>query len=120
MQDIIRQWQDGDITPMQALRALCNEYGETASELEAHEAQQKQLRAHIERIIEREGAQDMPGFGRLSIIGAGVTSRYDTKALDDLVIRLMQVGEMDIAAQIAACKRETVRGAFLKVEREKR
>lgn len=120
MQQIIDDYDNGRITSTQALRALCNDLGECADEQITLDTQHKQLRAAIERIVLKEGTTEVQGFGRLMMVAPSTTNKYDVKRLDALVLTLMQVGEHDIAAQIAECRTEGVRAGYLKIDREKR
>jgi hypothetical protein len=123
MQDIIQQYQQGTITSRQALHALCNEYGEMQSELEPLNNQKEELRKAIEVIIQKEGTTEIKGFGKLSMVQPTTLSKWNGKMLDALVVELMQSNEpvnpYDVAAKVAACKSETTKDGFLRIEREK-
>jgi hypothetical protein len=123
MQDIIQRYQQGTITPRQALHALCNEYGECASELEPLNNQKEELRKAIEVIIQKEGTTEIKGFGKLSMVQPTTPAKWDGKLLDVLVVELMQSSEpinpYEVAAKIAACKSESVKSGFLRIERER-
>lgn len=125
MHDVIQQWEEGNITDMQAIKALVNELGEVEDELKSYERQKEETRNLLTRIIQRTGKVEIRGYGSIMMTQPSTTSRYDTKALDNLVLELMQTEwedmaiPMQIAAKIAECRRETTKGAFLRIERER-
>jgi hypothetical protein len=123
MINILHDYEQGNISALQALRALCSEYGENASELEPLETQQKELRKAIEHIVQREGTQEIRGFGKLSMVQPTTLAKWNGQALDALVLELMQSSEpinpFEVAAKIAACKSESTKSGFLRIEREK-
>lgn len=123
MMGIINAYRDGEISKAQTLHALCNELGEREDTLKTEERAIKEIRKVIEEIIQKEGTQEIKGFGRLSMVQPTTLAKWDSKMLDALVVELMQSSEpinpYEVAAKIAACKSESVKSGFLRIEREK-
>lgn len=114
------EWEVGTVTDVQALHTLTSDLGEVESELAPLEAQRSALRDQIARIVAHAGNKvELTGFGTLVITQPGITTSYDAKALDALVIRLMGDGYGPIAEQIAQCRRESARAGSLRITREK-
>lgn len=114
------QWERGDLSDEQALRALCSELGEVESELEPLKREQQELRERISHVLGRLGDKtEIPGFGRLEITAPAVIVSYDRQSLDRLVIHLTQDGYGPIAQQIAACRTESQRAGSLRITRSK-
>lgn len=114
------EWEAGDLPDSQALRTLAMDLGELESELAPLNAQRERLRDQLSRVLVHAGGKaDIPGFGALIITDASITKSYDTKALDELIIRLTGIGESEIAQQIAACRRESGRAGSLRITRER-
>lgn len=116
---IFDDWQQGDITDDQALRALAMELGEVESQLAPIEAEKQALRDQISRVLDRAGGvATVAGFGKLEITAAAVTVSYDKKQIEDLLIDLTAT-HPDVARRLAACRVRGSRAGALRITREK-
>jgi hypothetical protein len=115
-----QRWQDGELTDQEALELLCRQLTSLQDRLEPLQFVEKQLRAWISEVVDREGGKaEVNGFGRLQITGAGLTATYDRRGLDNLVARLAAEGQADLAREIAACRKESQRSGGLRIIRDK-
>lgn len=112
-------WMDGDITDVQALRALCSELGEVESELELLGKDRETLRAQLSHIVGKMGTQDVPGFGRLEITSPSKVESFSREDLNLLVAQLKVAGHKNIADMIETCKRWSERSGSLRITRER-
>jgi len=108
-------WQAGAISGRQALHALLTDLGEVEDEIARLDAQRAALRDQIAQIVACEGDMVI-GDRRALITAPTVVASYDRQALDDLVARLAAT-HPDVAQQIAACRRESMRAGGLRIER---
>lgn len=115
---IYDEWQDGDVTDLQAIRALCMELGEVESELSPLQKQRETLRARISTIVERVGAIEIDGFGRLLITDPTIVKAFDKAKIQTLISELVE-DYPDIAARLMACETKSQRIGGLRIEREK-
>lgn len=110
-------WQAGMITVTEALRAATSDLAEIESQLAPLETEREAIRSLVtELLTELGGRAEVPGFGRLLITAPGITARYDTKRLDQLLAHLL-VSHPEIAAEMRACRNETQRAGTLRIER---
>lgn len=115
-----QRWQDGDLSDQEALELLCRQLTGLQDRLEPLQFVEKQLRAWISEVVDREGGKaEVNGFGRLQITGAGMTATYDRRRLDNLVARLAAQGQSELAQEIAACRKESQRSGGLRIIRDK-
>jgi hypothetical protein len=115
-----RRWQDGELTDNEALELLCRQLTSLQDRLEPLQFVEKQLRAWISEVVDREGGRaEVNGFGRLQITGASQTVTYDRRKLDNLVARLAAEGYSDLAQEIASYRKESSRSGGLRILREK-
>lgn len=117
----IEYWEAGEITDLEALRALCSDLGELESQIEPFQAEREQLRETIGRIVARLDGQkaEIAGFGSLAITGGSESVSYDAKALDALTAELLQLGDAHTASRIAAARKTTRRSGSLRITRER-
>lgn len=115
MTDAYQDYLDGHLTAQQALRALLSDLGEIEDQLNTLNKQRDGMRDAISSIIAREGNQEI-GDTRLLITNASVTISYDRKALDDLALRLTAT-HPEIAAELARCRKESMRAGSLRIEK---
>lgn len=117
---VFDEWEAGDLTDAHALRALCSDMAEVESQIAPLEAERARLKAQISLVLARAGGRaELAGFGKLTITAPSVTKSYDTRRLDDLLVRLLADGYGPIVEQIAQCRRESQRSGGLRIEREK-
>jgi len=108
-------WQAGAISGRQALHALLTDLGEVENEIARLEDERAALRDQIAQIVAHEG--DMVIGDRRALITAPTfVASYDRQALDDLVTRLAAT-HPDVAQQIAACRRKSMRAGGLRIDR---
>ena len=117
----VANWENGDTSDLEALRALALQLGEVESDLEPLTREREYLRDQIGRIVARLPQQkaEVAGFGTLAITGGGETTSYDAKALDKLMAKLLANGYPEIAEEIAQARRTSQRAASLRITREK-
>jgi hypothetical protein len=117
----IEYWEAGELTDLEALRALCSDLGEVESSLEPLSREREQLRDVLSRIVARLDGQkaEVRGFGQLAITGGGEVVSYDAKMLDALTAELLQLGDAHTASRIAAARKTSRRSSSLRVTREK-
>lgn len=114
------EWDSGELTDVQAVRALAMELGEVESELAPLEAQRARLRDELSRVVAHMGGKaEVPGFGALAMTAPSITNSYDAKRLDELVLSLIAEGQHDYAEAIANCRKQTQRAGSLRIVREK-
>lgn len=115
-----QRWQDGDLTDNEALELLCRQLVSLQDRLEPLQFVEKQLRAWISEVVNREGGRaEVNGFGRLQITGASQTVTYDRRKLDGLVARLAAEGNSELAHEIASYRKESARSGGLRIVRDK-
>jgi len=108
-------WESGARHARQALHALLADLGEIEDEIARLEAERAALRDQIAQIVAREGEMTV-GDRRALITAPTVVASYDRQARDDLVARLAAT-HPDVAQQIAACRRASMRAGGLRIER---
>lgn len=118
MRDLFQQWQDGDVTDLEALRALWSDLREVESSIAPLEAERQTLRERIGLIVARTGPVQLAGFGKAQITNPSVSAGYDTKKLDSVLAELAQ-SYPHAASLVAACRKETARAGGLRIETEK-
>lgn len=119
--EIVRAWEEGTLSDLEALRYLCRDLGEVESELEPLAAERDQLREIARRMVARLDGQKamVAGFGVLAITEGGESVSYDAKALDALTAELLQLGDAYTASRIAAARKMTRRASSLRITRDK-
>lgn len=117
----LESWQAGDLSDLEALRALALNLGEVESDLKPLTLERTYLREAISQIVARLPQQkaEVAGFGVLAITGGGETVSYDAKALDSLMAKLLAEGYTQVARAIADARKTSQRAASLRVTREK-
>lgn len=114
-------WQEGDLTPTEALRALCMDLGELESELEPLETERGTLRSQISEVLTQIDGEkaEIKGFGVVRLTQASITKGYDKAKVQALINELIE-DYPDIAARLVACETQTMRSGGLRIEREKK
>ena len=115
-----QRWQDGDLSDNEALELLCRQLTSLQDRVEPLQFVEKQLRAWISEVVDREGGRaEVSGFGRLQITGPTTTATYDRRRLDSLVARLAAEGQSELAQEIASYRKENSRTGGLRIIRDK-
>lgn len=117
----ILDWENGDLTDLEALRVLCSDLGEVESSIEPLARERDAIRDVLSRIVSRLDGQkaEVKGFGALAITGGGETVSYDAKACDALVAKLAANGYAGIAEELAQARRTSRRSSSLRITRER-
>ena len=114
------EWEAGKLTDVQAARAIAFDLAELEEELTPALRDKETMRDQLSRIIAHAGGKmDISGFGSLQMTAPGVSTTYDAKRLDDLVLQLIAEGQSDIAECITACRKQSARAGSLRIVREK-
>lgn len=114
------EWEAGNLSDVQAARALASDYGELEDELMPLLRQRDELRDQLSRVVAHMGGKaEIPGFGMMQMAAPSITNSYDAKALDNLVLSLIADGCTDVAESITACRRQSMRAGSLRITREK-
>lgn len=116
--DAFQAYQDGDLEPSKALRALWSDLKETESELAPLEAQRQRLRDQISQIVARHGNMTIAGLGSAALTSPSVVTSYDKAKIERLLTELAQT-HPKLAARLAQCRVETSRAGGLRLMSEK-
>ena len=112
---LFEDWRSGAISHREALRRLLSDLGEVESQLAPLEAERSELRAQISEVLAEMGGRAEADGYRLMITAPSVSSRYDAKELDQLVLRLRQQGQGEVADQILLARKESARSGQLRI-----
>ncbi len=122
---IIDDVTSGKTSPEEAIRSLALDLGETESELSlvagALQQQVKDLRDQIAIVLSvsnRDKVQ-VSGFGTVLMTKPSLSYSYDKKKLDKLCMVLRQMGNIDLADDVEACRDIVERAGSLRITREK-
>lgn len=95
---------------------LLRDYFEVKSELEAHEARADELRRDLQVIVEALGGSvKVAHVGTAAITPASTSHSYDTKAIDAIIAKALQDGDIGTAQALADARKETTRKASLRI-----
>ncbi len=111
--------EHGTISAEQALKLLVDDIAEIEQVYERAEQARKQKRAEIEQVVLALGGKAQAGGYEMVVTGSSTVSNYDTKRLDAVVADLLKRGYLDIAQEIAECRKETQRAGSLRVSKER-
>ena len=118
-QNIYAAWLDGDVSAMEAIRSLCDDYEELDKAYKDYEGLRNQTRDQMSNVVEKlDGKVEVKGFGVLTLTAPTVTEGYDKKMIRELIMDLV-TDYPDIAARLAACATKSARSGGLRIEREK-
>lgn len=123
--DAYKKWkEDGDLTPMEALRSMCSELGEVEDEINIltspHEKRRLELRKQIEEVMDRiDHPVTIKGFGDIQVIASSESYKYDKKLVDRLIVTLVSAGDKFTADMIKECRVRTTYTGGLRITREK-
>ena len=119
-QNTYAAWLDGDVTAMEALRSLCDDYEEIEQSYKDYEGLRNQTRDQLSHVVEKlDGKVEVKGFGVLTLTAPTITEGYDKKLIRDLIMDLV-ADYPDIAGRLAACATKSARAGGLRIEREKK
>lgn len=118
-QNIYAAYLDGDVSAMEALRSLCDDYEELESSYKDFEALRAGVRDQISTVMTRIGDKvEIKGFGTLSLTAPSITKGYDRAKIQALINELVDEYP-DIAARLVACETKSARAGGLRIERER-
>lgn len=104
----------------EALRDALTNFREYQSEIDALTSMQNETRDIIKTlVIEAGGKVTVKGLASASIIPASTSHSYDTKMVDDVILRAMSDGDIHTAAALTAARKETARRESLRIVQEK-
>jgi hypothetical protein len=100
----------------EAAALLLRDYFEMKSELEAHEAQVDDLRRDLQVLVEALGGSfKLDHVGTALITPPSTSHSYDTKAIDGVIAKALQDGDMHTAKALSDARKETTRKATLRI-----
>ena len=119
-QNIYAAYLDGDVTAMEALRSLVDDYEELDQAYKQYEGMREQTRDQISNVLVKIGDKvEVKGFGVLTMMAPQVVEGFDKKQLTELIVQLTLEGNTDVAQRLAACRTKSARAGGLRIEREK-
>lgn len=100
----------------EAAALLLRDYFEMKSELEAYEAKADDLRRDLQVLVEAlGGSYKLDHVGTAIITPASTSHSYDTKAIDGVIAKALQDGDVHTAQALADARKETTRKATLRI-----
>jgi hypothetical protein len=100
----------------EAAEILLRDYFEMKSELEAYEANIDELRRNLQTLVEALGGSfKVDHVGTALITPQSTSHSYDTKAIDAVIARALQDGDMHTAKALSDARKETTRKATLRI-----
>ena len=100
----------------EAAALLLRDYFEMKSELEAYEAKADDLRRDLQVLVEAlGGSYKLDHVGTAIITPASTSHSYDTKAIDAVMAKALQDGDVHTAQALADARKETTRKATLRI-----
>jgi hypothetical protein len=100
----------------EAAALLLRDYFEMKSELEAYEANVDDLRRNLQTLVEALGGSlKVDHVGTALITPASTSHSYDTKAIDAVIAKALQDGDIGTAQALADARKETTRKASLRI-----
>ena len=119
-QNIYGAWLDGEVTAMEALNSLMDDYSELDQSYKDFDGMREQTRNQISEVMTKlDDRVTVKGYV-LTMMAPQVVEGYDKKALNALIYELIDEGEFPIADRIRACATKSARMGSLRIEREKR
>ena len=105
---------------MEALRAALYDFREYQSAIDALTASQNEARDTIKTLLIEDGGKvAIKGLASASIVPASTSHSYDTKMIDDVILRAIADGDMQTASALTAARKETTRRETLRIVQEK-
>lgn len=119
-QNIYAAFLDGDATPTEALRSLCDDYEEIEASYKDFERLKDQTREQISLVLTKfdGGKAEVKGFGKLSLTEPSIVKSFDKAKIQALINELVP-DYPDIAARLVACETKSARAGGLRIERDK-
>jgi len=110
-----------DITKtMEALRVALYDFREFQSEIDALTASQNETRENIKVLVSEAGGKvSIKGLASASIVPASTSHSYDTKMVDDIILRAIADGDVQTANALTAARKDTTRRETLRIVQEK-
>jgi hypothetical protein len=100
----------------EAAALLLRDYFEMKSELEAYEAKADDLRRDLTVLVEAlGGSYKLDHVGTAIITPASTSHSYDTKAIDGVIAKALQDGDVHTAKALSDARKETTRKATLRI-----
>jgi hypothetical protein len=100
----------------EAAALLLRDYFEMKSELEAYEAKSDDLRRDLQVLVEALGGSfKLDHVGTALITPPSTSHSYDTKAIDAVIAKALQDGDMHTAKALSDARKETTRKATLRI-----
>ena len=100
----------------EAAALLLRDYFEMKSELEAYEAKADDLRRDLQVLVEAlGGSYKLDHVGTAIITPASTSHSYDTKAIDGVIAKALQDGDVHTAKALSDARKETTRKATLRI-----
>lgn len=95
---------------------LLRDYFEMKSELEAYEAKADDLRRDLTVLVEALGGSfKLDHVGSAIITPSSTSHSYETKAIDAVIAKALQDGDVHTAKALAEARKETTRKAALRI-----
>lgn len=116
--DAYQAYQEGDLEPSKAIRALWSDLKEIESDIGPLEAQRAMLRDQIGQVVARHGSMAIKGLGTAAITSPGIVTSYDRAKIERLLIELAG-SHPELAARLAQCRVESSRAGSLRLTSEK-
>jgi hypothetical protein len=105
---------------MDQLRALLSDRAEIKDEIAQLQAELARIETAIGEIIAPlDGPVRVPGIGSVVLSKPAVSTSFDPAALRELIQSLRETGNTELADEIAACTRTTMRAGSLRVTPER-
>lgn len=118
-QNIYGAWLDGDVTAMEALNSLMDDYSELDQTYKDFDGLRDQTRNQISEVMQRIADRVTVKGYVLTMMAPQIVEGFDKKALTELITELAFEGDTETAQRIAACRTKTARAGGLRIEREK-
>jgi hypothetical protein len=100
----------------EAAALLLRDYFEMKSELEAYEANIDELRRNLQTLVDALGGSlKVDHVGTALITPQSTSHSYDTKAIDAVIAKALQDGDMHTAKALSDARKETTRKATLRI-----
>jgi len=103
-----------------SLHVLLRDFREYQSEIEALTASQNETRDRIKEVLPDIGGKvTIKGLASASIIPASTSHSYDTKMVDEFILRAIADGDVHTANALTSARKETTRRESLRIVQEK-
>ena len=100
----------------EAAELLLRDYFEMKSELEAYETNVDDLRRNLQTLVEALGGSlKVDHVGTAIITPSSTSHSYDTKAIDTIIAKALQDGDIHTAKALSDARKETTRKATLRI-----